>query len=84
MAKRNTGSIRQVRPGVHRVTIDLSNLRMPTLADWHAANQSSPAVADHRGHPRGCGAQAPRDAVRGRQRQADGGLDPRPVAGFLA
>ena len=35
MAKRNTGSIRQVRPGVHRVTIDLSNLRMPTLADWH-------------------------------------------------
>ena len=34
MAKRNTGSIRQVRPGVHRVTIDLSNLRMPTLADW--------------------------------------------------
>ena len=34
MAKRNVGAIQQKRPGVYKVTIDLSNLRSPTLEEW--------------------------------------------------
>ncbi len=37
MAKRNVGTIRQRRPGVFKVTVDISKARQPTYADWHEA-----------------------------------------------
>ena len=37
MGKRNVGAIRQRRPGVFKVTIDISKARQPTYADWHEA-----------------------------------------------
>ena len=37
MARRNTGSVRQKRPGVFKVTIDISKARRPTYEDWKQA-----------------------------------------------
>ena len=37
MAKRNTGSVKQKRPGVFLVTLDISQARRPTTRDWKAA-----------------------------------------------
>ena len=37
MARRNTGSVRQKRPGVFKVTIDISKARLPTYEDWKQA-----------------------------------------------
>ena len=37
MAKRNVGAIQQKRPGVFKVTIDISKARRPTYDDWQQA-----------------------------------------------
>ena len=95
MARRNTGSIRQVRPGVHKITVDVTKTNLPMARAEAEGYHYRVAEASPK---HGCAGprpslRAPRDdaerklhamQVRGRQRQADGGLDPRPVAGFLA
>ena len=37
MARRNTGSVKQKRPGVFMVTLDISQARRPTTRDWKEA-----------------------------------------------